>query len=266
MLATSMNVTAIGPDLIVAVGETYQANSLIVLNGRDALLVDAMASVADAEELRQYVEVALDRRVRLIVSTHYFSDHMAGFRLFPDAQIIAHRNYLITFGVERHRTPEEEAHFVAPSIVMSDELVLRWGRHSLRLFYNPGHSPNTIAVDIPEADLVHAGDTVVGNIVYFAYSAPEALIPALERVRGTGRSRLLTSHGDVGSIEAVDHALHYIGALREATRSVPQEGLRDLPLERCLPAGVPPSDFERIFHQRNVEMLAERNMFFDSVS
>ncbi|MCU1349143.1 MAG: metallo-beta-lactamase superfamily protein [Acidobacteria bacterium] len=251
-----MELHSLASDVELAIGQTYHANSLIVTNGAEVVLVDALGSVADAEQLRERI-AASGRRVRFIISSHYFSDHMAGFRLFPEAQVIAHRNYRQTFERERFRTVEEAAHFVEPSIVIGDELTLRWGRNTLRLFANPGHTESTIGVDIPEADLVHGGDTVVGNIVYIAYSSLDAMVAPLQRLRATGRSRLLTSHGDVGSIEAIDHALFYIDALRRQTRTDDAETLLALPIEACLPEHVSASNFERIFHRRNVEMLSD---------
>lgn len=254
----AMQLHTIAPDLELAIGETYHANSLIVTNGRDVTLVDALGSTSDAKLLREHL-ASSGRLVRFIVSTHYFSDHMAAMRLFPDAAVIAQRNYKQTFDRELHRTDEEIAHYVEPTIVIDDALELRWGRNTLRLFANAGHTESTIGVEIAGADLVHGGDTVVGNIVYFAYSSLDAMVAPLRRLRATGRSRLLTSHGEVGSIDAVDHALFYVDALREEARTSDAERLRALPIEACLPKHVEASDFERIFHKRNVELLADEH-------
>ncbi|HWS70568.1 MAG TPA: MBL fold metallo-hydrolase [Thermoanaerobaculia bacterium] len=251
-----MQLHAIAPDLELAVGEAHHANSLIVTNGPDVTLVDALGSTADAELLREHL-AATGRRVRFIVSTHYFSDHMAALRLFPDAAVIAHRNYKQSFDRELYRTEEEVAHYVEPTIVIDDTLELRWGRNTLRLFANAGHTESTIGVEIAAADLVHGGDTVVGNIVYFAYSSLDAMVAPLQRLRATGRSRLLASHGEVVSMDAVDHALFYLDALREEARRSDADQLRALPLEACLPKHVAASDFERIFHRRNVELLSD---------
>src|SRR5215212_140208 len=64
----------------------------LFLRGGEALLVEGMGSRTDAEALRQYVERVLGKRVRIIVSTHYFSDHMAALGLFPEAEIITHED------------------------------------------------------------------------------------------------------------------------------------------------------------------------------
>lgn len=256
LYVAAMQLHTIAPDLELAIGEAYHANSLIATNGSDVTLVDALGSTADAELLCEHLARS-GRRVRFIISTHYFSDHMAALRLFPDASVIAHRNYKETFEGELYRTEEEAAHYVEPTIVIDDALELRWGRNTFRLFANAGHTASTIGVDIAEADLVHGGDTVVGNIVYFAYSSLDAMVAPLRRLRATGRSRLLTSHGEAGSIEAVDHALFYVDALREEAGRSDAERLRALPIEAYLPKHVIASDFERIFHARNVALLSD---------
>src|SRR5215210_5195976 len=106
-----MRVRQIAPDVYSLVGEAFDSNSTLIVNGDEALLVDAMASRADAEQLRSFVESELGKRVRFIICTHFFSDHLAALKLFPAASVIAHRNYTHTFDAERFRTEEERAHF-----------------------------------------------------------------------------------------------------------------------------------------------------------
>jgi cyclase len=251
-----MELHAIAPGLELAIGETYHANSLIVTDRDQVILIDALGSTADALLLREHL-AGTGRTVRFLIATHYFSDHMAGLRLFPEAAVIAQRNYRQTFDRELYRTEEEVAHYVEPALVIDESLTIRWGGNTLRLFANAGHTESTIGVDLAEADLVHGGDTVVGNIVYAAYSPLEAFAAPLHRLQATGRSRLLASHGNVVSIDAVAHALFYAEALQEHARTLDAESLLALPIEACLPKHVAASNFERIFHRRNVELLSD---------
>lgn len=244
-----MQVTKIADNLLLLIGEAYHANSLVFLRGNDALLVEAMGSRADGEGLRHYVERVLGKRVRLIVSTHYFADHMAALGLFPEADIITHEGYLETWNSERYRSEEELAHFVEPTITVGDRMSIRWGAHRLDVFHNPGHTASSLAVDVPTADLLHVSDTIVGNIVYFAYTTPDRLAVALDELRRRGRQRILASHGAIVDPVALENAASYLGAAVARPR-------RNAPLADYLPEGVPPADFESIFHQRNMEQLA----------
>jgi glyoxylase-like metal-dependent hydrolase (beta-lactamase superfamily II) len=237
-----MKIERITDDIHVAVGDVYESNSTIFLAGRDALLVDGMGSAHDVDALRRYVEGDLGARVRFIISTHYFSDHMAALSRFSGATVVAHELYAHTFATERFRSAEEAAFYVEPSMTFSDRLTLRWGAHTLELFHNPGHTMSTIGIDVADADLLFAGDTAVGNIGYIAYSTPELLAAAVERLRRRNRSTIISSHGGPRDAAALDHVAGYLDALRSR---------REIDLDAL-------SDFERIFHGRNLEELIAR--------
>jgi len=243
---SGMQIEQLAPDLFIAIGEAYHANSTVFIKGDEALLIDGMGSIADATELRRLLEDEMGKEVRFIISTHYFSDHIAALRLFPRAEIVAHELYAQTFRSERSRTAEEEAHFVEPTMVIGDRMRMKWGRFKLDLFHNPGHTMSTLAIDVPEADLLFVGDTVVGNLVYLAYSAPELIAIALERLERRGRTRIVASHGGAVSSAAIGHARHYLGRLTAG----------EVALESCLPEGIVATDFERIFHERNVRNMS----------
>jgi cyclase len=261
-----MQIIELGADAFVLVGDKYQSNSTAFVDGDEVLLVDAMGGAEDAEALRDFVEQGLGKRVRFILCTHYFSDHLAGLRLFPGATIIAQRNFAHTFASERFRTAEEEAHFVEPQLQLSDGMRLRWGRHTLDVFHNPGHTLSTLGVEVPEADLLMVGDTVVGRIVYFVYGTPESLGEALERLRRRGGGRVLTSHMGPRERVVIDHAAEYLRRLGERVRELRRAGADDaailaVELDACLADGLTGSQFERMFHQRNLEAVVERGLF-----
>ena len=258
-----MLVNQIDDDAYVLIGNTYQANCTVFISRDEVLLVDAMASKADAEELREFVEVELKKRVAFIVSTHFFADHMAALNLFPHAKIIAHKDYLDTFNSELYRSGEEATHFREPDILVSDQMQIRWGKCALDIFHNPGHTPSTLGIDVKPLDLLMVGDTLVGNIVYLTYSTPERFVHALEKLKAKERGRVLSSHGSVRSAAAIGNAQFYLKSLGERTREAHNSGtsLLGAPLESFLPAGVEATAFEKIFHARNLNTILERKLF-----
>ena len=257
-----MPVNKVADDIYLFIGDTYNANATGFVSGEDVLLVDALAGTADAERLQSFVEQELKKEVRFIISTHYFSDHLAALKFFPRATIIAHENYLDTFNAEQFRSPEEESFFVEPHILISDRLKIRWGLNTLDLSHNPGHTSSTLLVDVPEADLLLVGDNLVGNILYLRYSTPDRFVTALENMRRRPRSRLISSHGDVRSTTAISNAAIYLDRLDQVSQQTTlDESFLSAPLENFLPAETQPSSFERIFHKRNLETIVERGMF-----
>lgn len=261
-----MKIQQLEADIYVLVGETYQSNSVAIIDGDEVLLVDAMADRRDAENLRRFIEGDLKKRVRLVICSHYFSDHLAALLLFPQSLIVAHKNYRHTFDSELFRSEEERAHFVEPDILISDEMMIRWGRYNLDIFHNPGHTMSTLNIDIPEADLLLTGDTVVGNIVYMAYSTPQMFFSALERARRRNRSHIIGSHLGRREGRAIDNALHYLTALQNSVRSAREmsdqsEAILSIELKDCLAPEVQGSSFESIFHKRNLASIVERTLF-----
>lgn len=265
-----MLVNQIEQDLYLLIGETYKSNSAAFINHDEVLLVDALGSRADAEKLQKFIETDLQKEVRFIVCTHFFSDHLAALKLFPRARVIAHKDYMDTFGSELYRSEEEISHFREPDILISNELQIRWGSHTLDIFHSPGHTASTLGIDVKNSDLLMVGDNLVGNIVYVTYSTPERLGVALERLKAKGRSRLISSHGDVRNTSAISNAQFYLQSLRdrtiEARSSVEgEQSLLHAPLESCLPTGVEAAGFEKIFHARNLKTILERNLFAPAV-
>lgn len=260
-----MEIQKIENDLFLCIGDAYDSNSMVLLHGTDAFLIDCMASKKDAEELKDFVEVKLNKSVRFILCTHYFSDHLAGLKYFPSSHILAHQNYRETFDSEMHRTKEEKSFFAEPSILISSELTIRWGRYRLGVFYNPGHTMSMLNVDIPEADLIHVGDTLVGNMVYFKYSYPAAFFPAFEKIKERGRKYLLSSHAEIRSIQAVDSAHFYLQSLQrkasEVWRTGSEKSVLEIELNECLPSGMEGTSFENIFHKRNLKTILEKRFF-----
>ena len=119
-----MEIEILNPAVHVAIGDRLHSNSTIFINGSDVFLVEAMAAREDAEKLREYVETELNKRVRFILCTNYFSDHMAALKVFARA-------------IEAFRSAEESEFFVEPHILVSDELVIKWGDITLNIFHNP---------------------------------------------------------------------------------------------------------------------------------
>ncbi|HXE91981.1 MAG TPA: MBL fold metallo-hydrolase [Terriglobales bacterium] len=261
-----MKIERLDHDLYLARGEALDSNATIYVSNGEALLVDALGGRPDAQQLKAFVEGELGKRVRFILATHYFSDHLAGLNLFPEAQVLAHRNYRHTFDSEQYRSDEERSFFRRPDILLGDSLLLHWGRFTLDVFYNPGHTMSTLGVEVPEADLLHVGDTLVGNLVYFLYSTPELLAQALLNLKRRGRGRLLASHQGLASPVALDHGLHYLQRLEERVRqarqqSDPKQAILGIAAAECFPAGVTPTDFESFFHRRNLNSVIDRRLY-----
>jgi glyoxylase-like metal-dependent hydrolase (beta-lactamase superfamily II) len=263
---TAMRVTELAEDLFHFRGETYDSGSLAIRDAGRVLLIDGLASVADARAMRRILVDDWGARVTLCLATHFFSDHMAAWNLFPEAELLAHVNAIQTFWNEQFRTPEEAAHFREPTRLLAGRLELTWGRYRLEVFEAPGHTMDALNVDIPDADLLHVGDAAVGRMAYLHYSAPDPLDRALERALRRGRSRILRSHGPVAGPEALRSARGYLAGLGERVRTSRRAGapIGAIPIGECLPPGEPATEFETFFHGRNLASIQARGLFMEA--
>jgi cyclase len=257
-----MKIETIERDAILFRGEQYDSGALALFDGARALLVDGLASAGDAAALKTVLVGEMGKRVELLVSTHYFSDHLAAWMTFPDAPVVAHENSAATFWAEDFRSPEEAAHFRAPTYRLAGRLGLTWGRFTLDIFENPGHTAGTLNVDVPELDLLHVGDTAVGRMAYIRYGGPEAVDRALSRALERGRSRVLRSHGPLCDAGPLRSARGYLANLRARALEARIHGrpIAGIRIDECLPAGPPATDFETFFHERNLASIEERGL------
>lgn len=261
-----MQITELEPDILVFRGEAYESVATAFIQDREALLVDALAGLEDAEAMRVHLEGRLGLRVRFILMTHYMSDHMAALRRFPQARIAAHCASAQTFHSQRDLNAEDEQAFVPPSIELGGDIAFDWGRHRLAVFHNPGKTRCMLNVDVAAADLVLCGDNLVGNTAYLSSTTPERLDAGLARLERLGRGRIIPGHMGVLPGEAPANARRYLARLQQEVVAARMRmdaacAIRAITIESCLAAGVVPTPFEREWHGRNLDLILEQGTF-----
>ena len=257
-----MRVERIEDDIWIFHGDFYESVATVFVHRGNALLIDALGSDADAQWMKACIENDLKAEVKMIVMTHYMSDHMAALRLFPGAQILAHRNHLYTYLSQRHRTEDDDARFVAPTATYSDEVTLSWGGREISIFHNPGKTFCATAIDVPGCNLVFCGDALVGNIAYIGSSAPSLLDTGLSNLERLRRGRIVPGHIGMLGADAFSNARIYLKRLGALVRACPGlDAIADIKIEECLAPGVQPVPFEVEWHGRNLGVIAERRVF-----
>jgi len=253
-------------DVIMFVGGERESVATAFFDGDDVLLLDSLGSTEDAHWLRRVLCEDMGKEVRVIASTHFMSDHMAGLSLFPEALTIAHRHYRHTFLSQNQRI---DAFYREPQVVFDSTMTIRWGRHELRFLHNPGKTMDHVSVDVPTADLVFSGDNIVGNIVYLSKADPVLMRAAIGRMRQFGRSTVIGGHMGRFAASVLDNATHYLDELKdivirlraELPPEVVDERIASIRIETCLAPNVEPMAFEREWHRRNLEVIVEQSVF-----
>ena len=261
-----MRFEELGSSVLMLVGDEYESVATAFLDGHDVLLVDSLGSAEDAHWLRRVLCVDMGKTVRAVAATHFMSDHIAGMWLFPNALTIAHRHHRHTFLSQNRRVDE---FYREPQVVFDNAMTIRWGQHELHFLHNPGKTMDHVSVDVPTADLVCAGDNIVGNIVYLSKADPALIRAAIGRMRQFGRSAVIGGHMGRFSAATLDNAIHYLDRLQDVvirirTHEPLQEAgdrIASIPIEACMAPQVEPAAFERQWHQHNLEVIVEQSIF-----
>ena len=254
------------PDVLMFVGDHYESVATAFIDDDEVLLVDSLGSAADAQELRRIVCDEMGKRVRVVAATHYMSDHLAGMHLFPDALTIAHRHHRHAFLSQNRRI---DAFYREPQLVFDSAMNLRWGRHELRFVHNPGKTMDHVSVDVPTADLVCAGDNIVGNIVYLSKSDPALIRAAIARIRQFGRGTVVGGHIGRFAAATLANATHYLDRLQDEVVHIRaqtaateiDDRIAAIAIDTCLAPGVQPVAFEHEWHRRNLEVIVDQSVF-----
>jgi cyclase len=259
-----MHCTELADDVMLFVGSELESASTAIFNGTEALLIDSLASVDDAELLRKSLE-ARGKRVRMIVCTHFMDDHIAGLRVFSEAVSVAHRHHRATFLSQAER---DDAAYVTPTVEIDGPVRFRWGKHQVHVVPNPGKTMDHLTVDIPTADLACLGDNIVGNIVYLSKADPELIDEAILRVQQLGRSRIVGGHMGLLAPSALENARSYLRTLKASVARVQgqhkgefEAAIANIRVEDCVAAGVAPTPFEREWHQQNLRVIPVQATF-----
>ena len=170
-----------------------------IVDGTEALVYDTHISVDHARLIRQRLEEAGVRHIRVVLS-HWHDDHVAGNAVFADCEIIANR--LTAELLETNRETIERADppirpLVMPNRLFEGSLTLRIGVTQVELRQMDIHSQDGTVMLLPDCGLLFAGDTLEDPITYVA--EPERLaahVRDLERLAALPFAHILPDHGD----------------------------------------------------------------------
>ncbi len=255
-----------------------EVDAMFVRTQRFNALIDTLSTPALCREALEKLGASAHDRPLIVVNSHMDWDHFWGNAAIAGvAPIIAHAKAL-----ERLSAPEaastlatkavEEARFaetelVAPSITFSGDMTLNGGDLTLELLHTPGHTPDHIAVWIPEISTLLAVDAVEDPVPCVWDDTPESLRllrASLARLKALGAKVVVPAHGRTTTPEAIDRNIAYFNELVARVAQIDRRVLRDsapetldglafedlLPARRTMDAGE--TDFYRDFHRQNL--------------
>ena len=193
----------------------FISNAAFVVTPAGVVVVDALGSPALAQALLDAIARITPQPVRRVIVTHYHADHVYGLQVFKaaGAEILAHRDgrlYLNSdTAAQRLQASREE---LAPWIDAQTRLVAadRWldgperftlgGVDFVLQPVGPAHTPEDLALWLPQQRVLFAGDLVFRGRIPFVGQADSARwIESLDRLLAFDALRIVPGHGPVSS-------------------------------------------------------------------
>ena len=213
--------------------------STLIFGENDAVLVDTLSTVAEAEALAGWVGLH-HRNLTTIYITHGHIDHFAGLSVllkqFPDARAIATPGSVDLIRTDRPQWDYFRKLFggqLPASITLPepyDESSFTLEGHELRIIeQGRTDAVGTTSLHVPSIDLIVAGDVVYNQChMYVGDTTPESRanwIAALDRLAALNPKTVVAGHKKPGAPDtpaAIEQTKRYLtdfGRLQESTSS-----------------------------------------------
>ena len=211
----------------------YDQQIGVVLSDGEALVVDTRTTPSQARELVADIRRLTPHPVRIVVDTHWHSDHAFGNHTFRPAEIWGHdrcRARLLETGAVqladlRANVPhlaDDLAELVIdpPERTFSDSAEVDVGGRRVELRYlGRGHTDADIVILVPDAGVLFAGDLLENDAVaYFGDGYPLDWPATAERLLALVSGPVVPGHGSIGDRAFVERQVAELTAVAAAAR------------------------------------------------
>jgi glyoxylase-like metal-dependent hydrolase (beta-lactamase superfamily II) len=265
-------------DIYVFISSLYvEVTATVIITPEGAVIIDTLPFPQETRQVREFALRRCPHGIRYVVNTHHHADHIYGSYLFPEAELIAHRNcrqILLKVGEAsleqaKLQTPDlAPVRLRIPQLVFETEMLLRLGEKTIHLMHAPGHSPDGIMVHAREDKVLVTSD-VVTPVPFVARGNPDPLIRSLKLIKTLNLENAIQGHGGVllrGEIdETVDRNITYLKTVVREVQSIVDKGLsrsalQEIDIESCGLSRIPLGGLVQRLHQANLEYLYSEMM------
>jgi glyoxylase-like metal-dependent hydrolase (beta-lactamase superfamily II) len=234
--------TEIGERVFVGRYRFFQQDIGVVLTADGPIVIDTRSTAGQAGEILDDLRALTLLPVAAAVNTHHHFDHAFGNAAFRPAPIWGHvrcadflRSNAEAYRLEvaRDELPTLAADVLATEIDPPDRTFgdvgadLEVGGRRLELrYFGRGHTDDDIAIVVPDAAVLFAGDLVEnGAPPYFGDGYPLDWPDTLRAIRPLVAGAVVPGHGDVGDVGFLDRSIAEIAAVADLSRRVAAGGL-----------------------------------------
>ena len=260
-------------DVFVFISALYAEVSAVVVTTPDgAVVIDTLPFPEETDQVREFALRRCPRGIRYVINTHHHADHVYGSYLFPEAELIAHRqcrDILLKVGEESLARAKAQTAMLAPvelripQLVFEVDLLLRLAEKTIHLIHAPGHSPDGVMVHLREDKVLVASD-ILTPVPLMPRGNPDEMIASLKGIKALNLENVIQGHGGVllrGEIdETVDSSVSYIKTVRKKVQAIvdkgrPRSDLASIDIEDCGKSRIPLGGLVQRLHAANLEFL-----------
>lgn len=223
-------------ELGTPLNQNFISNAGVVIAPEGVVVIDALGSPALAKRLVAEIRQLTDKPIQYVIVTHYHADHVYGLQVFRDlgAKIVAQEKgklYLtsdtakLRLEVSRKDLApwvDESTQLQAADVwVIDDESVMLSGWQFDLIKVGPAHTPDDLAVFVPEERVLFAGDLMFQGRIPFVGNADSAgWIKSLDRLMTLSPRAVVPGHGPYSTNPAEDlrFTRNYLQYLRDTMR------------------------------------------------
>lgn len=255
-----------------------EVDAVFVRTARFNVFVDTLATPALCRQALVLLQEQMGDRPLLVINSHMDWDHFWGNAAVIGRPIIAHASGMARLADPFARTKLDEmraadgrfgaVEIIPPTLTFPGEsLILHGGDLTLEPIHTPGHTPDHVAIWIPELRVCLAVDAVEDPIPEVWSASPDDLsnlCRSLRRIRDLQPQKVIVAHGQADDAALVEQNLAYFARLQAAVEALPDDAMEpELLSERAgmmledfipLPAAMPEGSraFYRRCHQSNL--------------
>ena len=241
-------------------GVEGRPNAGFVVTDEGVVVIDALASPRQGEQLLRSIRRVTDRPIRWLVLTHHHPDHhfgavvlrKAGARVIahPDKRTLASEggedaliaDWVRVVGLDAMRGFEFAD---MPDRPVTGTDTLRLGGRTIVVSHpGAGHSPGDLIVWLPKERVLFAGDVLVEDGVSMVVDGnSDELLRVLDTVSALSARAVVPGHGAIPSRagDLIARTRAYLEGLQSQMRAAIEKGV---PMRRAM-ASLPPADETR---------------------
>lgn len=212
-----------------------------LITDQGPILIDTPMLPRDARHWHDQIIQLTSLPILYVINTDYRHNRILG-NVFFDAPVVAHeltweqvsgygdafREHVVDLleSIDLEAAAEvSQLRLVSPQITFTERMIFEKGSLQVRLIHLGGHTPATIAVYLPEEQILFTGDDVMLDVLpVLTLADTKQWLQALTAIRKMRVETLVPGHGPLCDTSATQLLSEYLRLVREQVRRHFQAG------------------------------------------